>query len=929
MSGAGGRSRGSAPLAAGGPRRGLVRPHATFAGLAAGLAVRVRRRRPELIRHARTALAHLLPAFRDWPELAGAPRMRAGLADFAFYGTASSLEEFYWKWDLGSPLAAELTRFLLAAATAAAEEGGGPPVLRVAGEPEDGSVAARHLALLARYAGARGVRLEVEGGEAVAADGTPGGAPGDEVFAAAAVFALPFPGDAVRGLLDGDRAEVESKLAALAARGLLLRLDDEHWSLAAPAAGDAALARLAAPRRRELHHRALALESQDPWAALWHAEEAGVPAEAASACRRGLEAAWAAGDYAAALELARRLGEPAAGEERPNRDLLLALLHYEAGDAARCEEHLARLAKAGGGPLDPVHLDPVLLDRLRGYNAVFGRGDLAAGERMLGRALAGYEARGEVVEAAAVRNSIAFAMVRSGRGEEALALEEQALAALEAAGSDASSVGSILALNLGRLHRNRGGVERAAGFFRRAMDDGSGETSPHLLLVFKSGLARLEMAAGEPGRALSTLGECGELLRDMRGDGVSYPVLDALAATLGRRLAGELLAGDEVAFHLHLTQAVACRQLGLDERARAHLAGVERFAGLVPEAVEEARRMFEGLPVGPGEEAAAEPVASGGAAASLVHPLLRRRAGGGDATMAAAAALAEGATLALFRRRSVAGGAVVFDRLVLWDPRRQDLARRVNAEIGANKSPTARAALALPAAAELVAGSLAATPLIEQEVDLRPEGARELAGLPPIGLRVQVVDRRFDGWLADLVAAFAAAAGVPLLAAAPFHLRGHDLPATAERACAAFLLSSLDLLALDDELVEKVHGAAAAENLDAYRPRLARGTLMLDRLPGHDGDDSVFLVQRMWAYRSCLKLDRRIRPVLDLCTGEASVAEIRARSAEEAIDPRGVGELLRQLWRRGALVFGDPVFADPVFADPVFGDPPAASRGAA
>ena len=99
-----------------------------------------------------------------------------------------------------------------------------------------------------------------------------------------------------------------------------------------------------------------------------------------------------------------------------------------------------------------------------------------------------------------------------------------------------------------------------------------------------------------------------------------------------------------------------------------------------------------------------------------------------------------------------------------------------------------------------------------------------------------------------------------------------------------------------------------------FRPRLSRNASIF-RKP-HDEDEETFLLLvRAWSFHNYLKLHRRMRPVLDLCDGGRSVADIvRELEAAAPADER-LGEktcaFFRKLWRQGAVVFDDPLVRRP------------------
>ena len=153
-----------------------------------------------------------------------------------------------------------------------------------------------------------------------------------------------------------------------------------------------------------------------------------------------------------------------------------------------------------------------------------------------------------------------------------------------------------------------------------------------------------------------------------------------------------------------------------------------------------------------------------------------------------------------------------------------------------------------------------------------------------------------------------------MLAAVPFHLRGRDLAVTAPQALSAFLISSVDQLLFADRLLAKTWGVDAAENILRFRPRLSRNASIFRKARDDDAETFLVLV-RAWSFHNYLRLHRRMRPVLDLCDGRRSVADIvreleRDAPADARLEQRTC-DFFRKLWRQGAVVFDDPLVEQP------------------
>jgi hypothetical protein len=241
--------------------------------------------------------------------------------------------------------------------------------------------------------------------------------------------------------------------------------------------------------------------------------------------------------------------------------------------------------------------------------------------------------------------------------------------------------------------------------------------------------------------------------------------------------------------------------------------------------------------------------------------------------------------------------------LLLFDPRRTDLAALARDEVGAERWSGVPAAIATEAAADLFQSHLDPSLPGYQEATLRRDERSRLAAVAPILLRVQVVSPLIDGFLADLVTRFARHTGISLLAALPFHLRDRDLADSPQRAGAAFLVSSLDYLLLEDSLFAKRHGKSAIENLLPFRPRLSQQADILST-------EGLVVRVRIWSYRSHLRLSEAMRPFLNDCDGRRTLGELlpewqRRLGGHPGVD-RQIETFLRELWHRGVIRFDPP-----------------------
>jgi hypothetical protein len=183
--------------------------------------------------------------------------------------------------------------------------------------------------------------------------------------------------------------------------------------------------------------------------------------------------------------------------------------------------------------------------------------------------------------------------------------------------------------------------------------------------------------------------------------------------------------------------------------------------------------------------------------------------------------------------------------------------------------------------------------------------------LLPVKLCVQMLSHEFDDLLFDIIQGFGNKNGNGLVAAAPFHLWRRDLVATAQQAVMSFLVSSIDALLIEDRLLRKVHGATAMENLLNFRPRLSEEALVIKGSDSANGSKLLIRIKRRGGYATddLLKLHPGIRPILDLCDGSLSVAEVTQRAGLPQSESRDeqVCTFLRSLWHQGALCFDEPI----------------------
>jgi tetratricopeptide (TPR) repeat protein len=933
-------------------REKLRRPLGGFLDLVNNLAAWVYPDQPELIGRYSLSLVNLLAAWRQVEPLRHTNELRSGLADFILRGDKAGLKHFYWKRDVSTWIVADLVHFTIDAAEAISEKTGQRTVLWL----EDIHLADRltlnSLRLLSCYSSRAPILICATGREIPESDQTSllsspnpwgkielGGKAGSaddpdlwladkiapehvEYVQAASILGLPFTvsdwlGLVAEHLRDGANESFES----LVDKRVFRSIDKDHFTLSSAMLREVAYKSLDAERRRKLHEEALRIEQTDPFAAAWHAAEAGLIDEAARYSLRAMERAWVASDFDCAIGFAREHLDSANEPRQIDGDVLLALLEYDAGRYKETEQHLLAALRSQR----PGGVEQNTIERLMGYNAIFGLNEFDRGREILESVLKNYEERGleQRAHSGFVRNSIAFALFRVGRFDDAIEMERLGLELLENSAQPSGFLFSILQLNLGRLYRNLGFAEQAIARFKNAMEAPNSEFSPYMLLIFHCTLAHLHLKQQDYAQVLASYHDCFELSRDLELENAGYPVMNLLSRPVGS-LSATMTRGDELFFYLYLNLAVSCRQLGLNDRAEAYMSGMRSNWKLLRGDVwRAAEAVLEAVTPAPPAQACDTPSEF----ERELHDVENRftdlvaEVASSDSLLAGVAdALADGKAVAVVAPRAVGAGVSLIDSLVLFDPREAALARRINAEVGVSSgfyppsfgycSPAARSALVLPEAIGWF-NNLEPTPLIFQEATLKLDYRTELSALSPYHVRLQVMSPEFDGILFEFLREFAKRTGIGILAAVPFHLRRRILSLKPEHALNSFLISPVDCLVVGDRLLEKRYGATAEQNLLPFRPRLSQQASIVEG-PSNGEQQSTFLILiRSWAYHKGLRLRSEMRPIIDLCDGNRSVFEIvRALESRLQAGPELrelVCRFFRRLWRHGVVFFDEPI----------------------
>lgn len=926
-------------------RESFVRPFGGLLDVVEELAAWAQPRQPELLQRFGWSLVNLLYPWRKSEAALPSGELRAGLADLVLRGDQRLVHQFFQKRNVRPQIVSYLSHFLLETGAAIAADTSAPVLLCLGNAHLADDISVSALKLLNRYVRARRVPLRI----CLIAGGAPGSALdallasddlgtewqaarlGDgaalptpqgiyerlsseqrEVLEAAAVFALPFTPDDLAAVLPAElRATAEASVQPLVDDGVLRRVGQDrlrfaHVELLRAVEKGADAEKLVALHALALEHA----ESADAFAAARHAAEGRCDASLQRYYLQAMERAWAVSAYECALTFAERALAAPAGADDLDGNLLLAMLNYE---AERYEDAHRLLTACLERPT--TRIEPKFIEYLIGYNAVFGTGNFRLGIETLGRVLEHYEEKGDKRGSAYIRNSLAFAHFCSRNTEEAIRLEELNIEQLTNAQVSDSFLVSILQLNLGRLYRNTGDAERALKLIQRGLSVPQSELSSHALLLFYATLGGFKFSKGDYRGALSAYHQSFELVRNVQLDSVKDQVLLALSRGVPALPHERTTRADELLYYLHFHLGMTCRRLGLDARAAVYLDSIRRqgdlLGGDVVSAVEAAFRAEWAGPDtkqnlrGEGAGSFEQDVVD---AMSRLPELVREVDGGGDKLAWVVNALKAGQVVAILRPRNIGDNIQIVDSQVLYDPRRQELAERMKFEIGGSHILRATAALLLPESAELFA-DVAPLPLFQQGATLRPRHRAEFPALLPVRICVQVLSPRFDGYLHDVLHGFARETGVGMLAVAPFHLWRRDLATTPQDGLSHFLVSSIDALVLGERLLSKVHGSTGIENLLNFRPRLSEEALVYQ-----GANDSILIrIKRRGGYATddLLKLHSGTRPILDLCDGKLSVADVVGRLA----GPLGrqderVCAFLRDLWHRGALCFDEPAGAN-------------------
>lgn len=926
-------------------QQNLLRPYGALLDVVEELAAWAQPRQPELLKRFGWSLVNLLYPWRKSEASLPVGELRAGLADLVFRGDQTLVHQFFQKRNVRPQIISYLIHFLLEATSALAATTSGPVLLVLEDAHLADELSLSALQLFNRYARSKRVPVRI----CILAERAPGSAfeslldqPGlrqewrvaqlndtaqgkaveaslwrltpDQLAAikVASVFGLPFDLAAwVQALPDALKGTAKTSVQALVDSGILRRVGSDRLRFASEQLRKAITARMTAERRKELHDLALqSEESKDVFVAAWHATEGRRETELRRCCLQAMERAWAVSAYDCALTFAERALAAPADDTSLDENLLLAMLNYEAGRYEQAHYFLTGALDHPSGKIDENFLEYLL-----GYNAVFGLGDYKQGIEILNRVLTRYEQRGDERGIAYIRNSLAFAHFCSRNVEEAISLEELNIDQLSRAQVSDSFLANVLQLNLGRLYRSSGEAERALKLLREGLFARKAELSSHALLLYYGTLGNFQFAKGDYQGALGAYYHSFEIIRNVQLDSVKDQVLLAFSKRVPELAPERTTRADQLLYYIHFHLGSTCQRLGLRERAATYLKAIRQKADLLgPDVVEAVEAAFRSeIPIakteGTGTEDFEQKIT---AALDLLAGLISEVQDNGNHVEWIVNALQSGEVVAILRPYELGANCAVLESMVLYDPRHQQLGEKMAQELesGGSHITRAAAALFLPESAELFQ-DVSLVPLVQQSATLKPDYRAEFPALLPVKLCVQMLSREFDDLLFDILRGFAGKIGAGLLAVAPFHLWRRDLVGTPEQALMSFLVSSIDVLLLGDRLLHKEHGSTAVENLLNFRPRLSEEALLL-KSTGESGNGHVLIrIKRRGGYATddLLKLHPGTRPILELCDGSLSVAEL----TECVGIPQSPGRdeqlcaFLRSLWHRGALCFDEPL----------------------
>ncbi|MSU91690.1 carbamoyl transferase [Rhodobacteraceae bacterium 2CG4] len=177
----------------------------------------------------------------------------------------------------------------------------------------------------------------------------------------------------------------------------------------------------------------------------------------------------------------------------------------------------------------------------------------------------------------------------------------------------------------------------------------------------------------------------------------------------------------------------------------------------------------------------------------------------GRAAKVVADKLAEGRIVGVMRGRAEFGPRALGHRSILADPRPAEMKDRINAQVKGREAyrpfapviPTAR----VP---EWFDGATRTSPYMSFTLPWKPQVRERVpAVVHADGTgRLQTVDAATNPWMTDLIAAFEARTGVPVVLNTSFNIMGKPIVHSVEDAVAVLMTTGLDAVLLEDVLVE-------------------------------------------------------------------------------------------------------------------------------
>jgi carbamoyltransferase len=269
----------------------------------------------------------------------------------------------------------------------------------------------------------------------------------------------------------------------------------------------------------------------------------------------------------------------------------------------------------------------------------------------------------------------------------------------------------------------------------------------------------------------------------------------------------------------------------------------------------------------------------------------------------AADALAASQVIGWFQGRSEFGPRALGNRSILADPRDGDMIERINSAIKKRESfrPFAPTVLAERAAEYFL--DVTPSPYMSITVAVRPHCRDAIPAVVHIDgtARLQTLQQHENPLYYQLIQAFQARTGLPMLLNTSFNIKGEPIVETAADALANFLDSDLDLLIIADQRVSK-RAFPATEVWPQVRP-IHQAGFSAEVISNAEGEAvSVSLMGQGQAFES----DSLELGIIENCTGESSLSQLLADfESEYEVPAADVLEKLQRLYRRRLIYFLD------------------------